>query len=118
MGKQEADWDDLFQRIRKTVQEWRNENPTATLTEIEDTVDKELAGARVQLIEELALQSRSRNLQEIPMAERPKCRECGRSLLANGKQSRALTTNNNRRIRLERSKAYCKHCQVSFFPSR
>jgi hypothetical protein len=118
MGKQEADWDDLFQRIRKTVQEWREENLTATLTEIENAVDNELAVARVQLIEELALQSRSRNLQEIPMAERPKCPECGRPVLANGKQRRTLTTNNNKRIRLERSKAYCKHCQVSFFPPR
>jgi tRNA(Ile2) C34 agmatinyltransferase TiaS len=117
MSEQEANWDDLFQRVRKTVQEWRDENPTATLTEIETAVDKELSVVRVEMIEELALQSRSKNLREIPRAERPKCPECGRSVVANGRQERTLTTNHDQRIHLERSKAYCRHCQVSFFPS-
>lgn len=117
MSEWDADWDDLVRRIRKAVQEWRDENPTATLTEIENAVDDELSVARVELIEELALQARSRDLREIPLAERPKCPECGRPVVANGKQSRTLTTNHDKRIQLERSKAYCKHCEVSFFPS-
>ena len=117
MSKRDTDWDDLMRRIRKTVREWQDENPTATLTEIENAVDDELSVARVELIEELALQARSRDLKEIPLAERPKCPKCGRAVVANGKQSRTLTTNHDKRIQLERSKAYCKHCEVSFFPS-
>ena len=117
MNERDADWDDLMRRIRKAVQEWRDENPTATLTEIENAVDDELSVARIELIEELALQARSRDLREIPLAERPKCPECGRPVVANGKQSRTLTTNHDKHIELERSKAYCKHCEVSFFPS-
>ena len=117
MSERDTDWDDLVRRIRKAVQEWRDENPTATVTEIENTVDNELSVARVELIEEMALQARSRDLREIPLTERPKCRECGRPVVANGKQSRTLTTNHDKRIQLERSKAYCKHCEVSFFPS-
>ena len=42
MSERDADWDDLVRRIRKAVQEWRDENPTATLTEIENAVDDEL----------------------------------------------------------------------------
>lgn len=117
MSDRDADWDDLVRRIRKAVQEWRDENRTATLTEIENAVDEELSVARVELIEELALQARSRDLRAIPPEERPRCPECGRPVVANGKQSRTLTTNHDKRIQLERSKAYCKHCKVSFFPS-
>jgi hypothetical protein len=117
MSDRDADWTDLVGRIRKTVQEWRDENPTATLTEIENAVDGELSAARVELIEELALQARSRDLKAIPPEERPRCPECGRPVVANGKQSRTLTTNHDKHIELERSKAYCKHCEVSFFPS-
>jgi hypothetical protein len=93
-----------------------DENPTATLTEIENAVDDELSVARIELIEELALQARSRDLREIPLAERLKCPECGRPVVANGKQSRTLTTNHDKHIDLERSKAYCKYCEVSFSP--
>jgi hypothetical protein len=117
MKGQEADWADLAQRIKKTVQEWRDDNPAATLTEIENVVDKELSVARAVLINELALQGRSRDIRALPRDERPKCPECGRPVVANGKQVRTLTTNHDQRIELERSKAYCKHCQVSFFPS-
>lgn len=117
MNDKEANWEDLIRGIRKTVQEWRDENPTATLTEIEDVVDGELAVARVELIEELALRARSRDLRAIPPEARPKCPECGRPVVANGKQSRTLTTNHGKRIELARSKAYCKQCAVSFFPS-
>jgi hypothetical protein len=117
MSERDADWDDLVRRIRKAVQEWRDENPTASLTEIENAVDEELSVARVELIEELALRGRSRDLRVLAPSERPKCPECGRPVVANGRQSRTLTTNHDKQIQLERSKAYCKHCQVSFFPS-
>lgn len=116
MSEQGADWEDLVRGIRKTVQEWRQRNPTATLTEIENAVDEELSVARVELIEELALQARSKDLRVLAPAERPKCPECGRPVLANGKQRRTLTTNHGKQIHLERSKGYCKHCGVSFFP--
>ena len=57
MEENEAKWDDLFTKIKAAIIEWREENPTATLTEIEEQVDRNLSGVRVQMIEDVALVS-------------------------------------------------------------
>ena len=114
----EAKWNELFQRIEKVVQEWREENPVATLTEIEEAVDKELAVVRVKMVEDLALEGVGRNIKGLSWEERPKCPECEEPVRANGRGERRLTTSYEQQVKLERSKAYCPQCDLSFFPPR
>lgn len=117
MSEMQEKWDDLFGRIAETVERWRQEHPEATLTEIEEAVGGRIAEVRTQMVEDLAHQGRTADLKRVPKEARPRCPQCGEPVIANGKQKRRLITDYEQHIDLERSKAYCTHCQVSFFPS-
>jgi hypothetical protein len=116
MSEREENWDELFAKIRQVIREWRADNPAATLTEIEDKVDNELAEVRVELVTELAQEGKTQDLRALPVGARPPCPACGGKTVANGRGSRRLVTTYEKEIALERSRAYCPHCQVSFFP--
>lgn len=103
--------------ISAAIVEWRKEHPEATLTEIEEEVDDRVSQMRTQMVQDLALQGRTVDLTSLAKEKRPRCPQCGRPVQANGKQERKLITEHNQRIELERSQAYCPHCQVTFFPS-
>lgn len=111
-------WDDLFEEASEEVRRWRQKHKKATLTEIEDTVDSELAKMRAQMIQDLALASELANLNDVPIEERPKCPRCGEPLSANGKQKRQLVTEHEEAINLSRSKGVCPQCGASSFPPR
>ena len=116
MTEKRSKWEDLFERIGEAIGEWRQENPEATLTEIEEAVDRRLAPVRAEMVEDLAQEGRTADLTALTEEERPSCPQCGKAVVANGRQRRRLTTEREQTIELERSKAYCPHCQVSFFP--
>ena len=116
MAKKKDKWKDLFEGIGEAIAKWRRENPGATLSEIEEAVDSRLAPVRAEMVEDLAGEGRTADLTALREEERPSCPGCGRPVVANGKQRRRLTTEREQTIELERSKAYCPHCQVSFFP--
>ena len=111
-------WDDLYEEASQEVLQWRRKHKKATLTEIENTVDNELARMRAQMIQDLALASETVDLRSMAREERPKCPQCGRPLVANGWQERELTTDNEQGVELRRNKGYCQQCKLSFFPPR
>lgn len=109
-------WDDLFQEASDEVERWRRANKKATLTEIENTLDGELAKMRARIVQDLAMESSLADLTQLTGEERPRCPQCGQALVANGRQERELTTEHEQSIRLSRSKAYCPQCRTSHFP--
>jgi hypothetical protein len=113
----QKDWDELYQEASQAMQRWRQEHKRATLTEIEETVDEELARIRAQMIQDLAMASDVADIRSLAKEDRPKCPQCGRPVTANGWQKRRLTTDHEQEVELNRSKAYCRHCKLSFFPS-
>ena len=117
MTEEETQWDELFDLVAQAVSEWRRKHPRAKLTEIEKAVDRHLSEVRVQMVQDLAQQGETADLTQLEEEERPRCPECGRAVVGNGKQKRRLRTDHEQTIELERSKAYCAHCKVSFFPS-
>ena len=50
----EAAWDRQAAQVRAEVQAWRATRPQATLTQIEQEVDRRLAAARARLVEAVA----------------------------------------------------------------
>lgn len=110
-------WNDLFEEASQEMESWRRKHEKVTLTEIEDTVDSKLARMRAKMIEDLAMVSELADLRSMAREERPKCPQCGRWVAANGQQKRELTTDHEQGVELRRSKAYCRHCELSFFPS-
>jgi uncharacterized protein with PIN domain len=78
-------WDELYEEANREVQRWRRKNKKATLTEIEDTVDNELAKMRTRMVQDLAMASESADLRSMVKEERPKCPQCGRPLATVGR---------------------------------
>jgi uncharacterized protein with PIN domain len=112
------EWVSKFRKASSEISDWRSQHPRASLTDIENTVDEELAKVRAAMIQELALESAMTDIKQLPAEERPKCPKCGRPLVSNGKQKRKITTTYDQSVELERSKGYCSHCRVSYFPPR
>ena len=111
-------WDELYEEASREVLHWRKKHKKATLTEIEDTVDSELAKMRARMIQDLAMASELSDLPSLAKEKRPRCPQCGRPMAANGEQERRLVTEHEQGVELKRSKGYCRHCKLSFFPSR
>ena len=114
--KKQRQWDALYQQANHEIRQWRKEHKKATLTEIENTVDGELAKMRAQMIEDLALASEVAELNDVSQEERPQCPECGAPLSANGKQKRQLVTEHEQAVNLTRSQGVCPRCGLSSFP--
>ncbi len=112
------EWVRKFRQASSEISDWRSQHPRASLTDIEETVDEELAKVRAAMIQELALESALTDIKRLARKERPKCPSCGRPLAANGKQKRWITTTYEQSVELERSKGYCSNCRVSYFPPR
>lgn len=109
-------WDELFAAASERMEQWRQENGQANFTAIEKEVDGELARVRAQIIQDLALESKQADIRGRRGEEKVKCPECGAAVKANGQEKRRLVTDYEEAIELERSKAKCLSCGVSFFP--
>ena len=114
--KKEEKWQETFRLTSETVNQWRKKHPKATFSEIENSVDEEIAKIRADMIQDLIKESELQDFKRLSQEKRPKCPVCGQTLASNGRQSRELVTSHEQVIEVERSKGYCKRCRVSYFP--
>lgn len=112
----EARWQPLSQETLHAMSEWRRQHPRATWSEIEHSLDAQLARLRAQMLQDLALSSPSGDLPTMPESERPVCATCGARLEAQGQQTRTLVTEHDQTIKLSRSYATCPACGAGLFP--
>jgi ribosomal protein S27AE len=98
------------------MSEWRQHHPTATLREIEETMDERLNQLRAGMREELVKMSPQANGSETPREERPVCERCGKVLVSRGKQRRQLQTGGGQQVEIERSYGTCPDCGQGLFP--
>lgn len=103
--KQEPD-DELEQRMRQ----WQQAHPEATLTEIEEAVEAELATVRKRLVEGLVA------AQEAAGEEEPACPRCGARMVKNGRRQRRLKGKEGQVIELDRQQWRCLSCGATLFP--
>jgi hypothetical protein len=100
------------------MQDWRTAHPRASFAEIEAAVDERLARVRARMLEEAALASRAADVGALPVAERPRCPDCGQAVVDRGRHTRTLTVSGNQPVCLERSYAVCPACGAGLFPPR
>jgi hypothetical protein len=93
--------------IRARMQSWRTAHPRATLTEIEQELDRQLATVRAQWLTELAGTS---------PADMGVCPDCGGALVRRGERARSLRTTGDQDIVLRRPYATCSRCGRGLFP--
>ena len=112
----EAHWQQLAGEVFAGFKEWRQQHPTASLTEIEQALDERWARVRARLVEDAALASAAADLRTSP--SRPPCPECGTPMHADGQAVRRVTTVGDQRLTLRRSRARCPACGAALFPPR
>jgi uncharacterized protein with PIN domain len=108
-------WSELMGEAMKEVKQWRLSHPKAKLTEIEQALDEQLGQVRARMLEDLALASEAAHLNK-QKPEWPKCPQCDEPLISRGRQMRELETNQDQRLRLDRSYASCPRCGAGLFP--
>ena len=110
----DARWHDLAAEVLTGFRAWRTQHPTATLTEIEDDLDRRLHRMRARLLEAAALRSAAAEVAAMPT--RPACPACGAPMEADGREARRLTTTGDEVLTLTRSRARCPACGAGLFP--
>jgi transposase-like protein len=103
---QEEQPDELTRKMRQ----WRQANPQATLTEIEEAVEAELAQLRKQLVEEMIRE------EMVGRQEEPDCPQCGQEMVKNGRRQRKLKSKEGQTIQLDRQQWRCLSCGTTLFP--
>ncbi len=111
-----VEWAALAEAAFAEVTAWRQQHPTATLREIETTIDERLAKLRAQMLQDTALASAAADLTGVAAEERPVCPACGQRLQPRGQQVRQLTTAHEQPVVLTRSYATCPACGAGLFP--
>jgi predicted RNA-binding Zn-ribbon protein involved in translation (DUF1610 family) len=103
-------WQERSQEAFVQVAHWQQDHPTATLAEIEETMDRHLMVLRAQLIQEVA--------QATPdaLASSPPCPKCGTNMHARGRRKRSLQTQGDQYVTLKRTYFTCPDCGYSFSP--
>ena len=94
---------------RDRLSEWRKQNPKATLTEIELSVEKELAKLRAEWVTGV--------VKERPTSEAEPCPNCQRKMVRNGRKKRELQGKDGTVLKIERDQMKCQGCGLIFFPS-
>jgi ribosomal protein S27AE len=110
----DAHWQDLAAAVLTGFRAWREQHPTATLTEIEDELDRRWYRLRARVVEDAAVRSAAADLGAT--ATRPACPRCGTPLQADGREVRRLTTTGDEVLTLTRSHARCPVCGTGLFP--
>lgn len=112
----DAHWDELAAEVLSGMKEWRMQHPKATLRQIEAALDERLGKMRARMLQDAALASAAADIKAAHVSERPVCRACGSPLEERTVAARALVTQQNQLLRLERSYGVCPTCGTGLFP--
>lgn len=110
MNEEKETTSEQYEKMAGRIKQWRRENPKATLTEIEEAVDKELNQLRRVMVEGVIGESEA--VEKVTM----RCPNCGVGMRGNGKKKRELQSKGGERIELERAQMRCPACGMTVFP--
>ncbi len=102
-------WDRQAADARTAIEAWRLAHPAATLKDIEQEVDRQLAAVRAGLVAALA------DTQLVTTGP-PPCPECGGPMRWDRERTRRLITTHDEPIDLTRRYARCPECGTGLFP--
>jgi transposase-like protein len=96
--------------LTQKMSQWQKANPDATLTEMEEAVEAELAQLRKQLVEEMVWE------KEVASQEAADCPQCGQEMVKNGRRQRELKGKEGQTLQLDRQQWRCLACGATLFP--
>jgi phosphotransacetylase len=110
MDEKQTSGEEQLDELTQKMSQWQKTNPHATLTEMEEAVEAELAQLRKQLVEEMVRE------KEAASQEAPDCAQCGEQMVKNGQRQRELKGKEGQTIRLDRQQWRCLSCEATLFP--
>lgn len=110
MDEKQTSQNEVPDEVLEKLTQWRQANPKATLTEIEEAVEAELATIRKEWVTALA------QAGEESQAVAPTCAQCGQAMVKNGRRRRRLKGKEGQTMELERQQWRCLGCGATIFP--
>jgi transposase-like protein len=110
MNEKQFPQQDVPDALMQKLDQWRQDNPQATLTEIEEAVEGKLAALRKELVERIA------GADVASSQEVPGCPCCKQQMVKNGRKKRKLRSKEGQIIELERQQWRCLGCGTTLFP--
>jgi ribosomal protein L34E len=110
----EAEWRRWSQEMYRGMQDWRAEHPRASLTAIEQELDRRLSAGRARLLEQVAQQSPAAAWRG--REEAPRCPQCGTPLQPRGRKRRQVRTQGGHELMVQREYGVCPQCGQGLFP--
>ena len=112
MDTDKEHWHDRFEEVEAKIRAWQQTKPRATLTEIEEAVEEELARLQRQLVEGLAGEMESKETE----GKEYRCPACQTLMHRNGKKKRRIRSKEDQVIELNREQVRCPECGMTLFP--
>ena len=110
MNKKESPQKETPDTLTNKMVQWRRANPQATLTEIEEAVEAELAQLRQALVTKMTQEEMLDTQAEMV------CPDCGQKMVKNGQRKRKLRSKEGQTIELNRQQWRCLDCGTTLFP--
>ena len=110
MDEKQTPSEEQTDELARKMSQWQQANPHATLTEMEEAVEAELAQLRKQLVEEMM-----REKEAVSQAA-PDCPQCGQKMVKNGRRQRELKGKEGQTLELARQQWRCLSCEATLFP--
>lgn len=111
-----SEWKRLVGEISSGIKEWVEQNPKATMAEIERETMRRMAQLQARVMEEIV---RAKAVeQRADREETGICAECGEKMQYRGEQERHLQAQGGQEVVFKRRYTVCPKCGAGFFPPR
>ncbi len=106
-------WQKLVDEITSGLKEWADQNPKATMAEIERETMRRMAQLQARMLEDIV---RAKAAEQKAANETVVCPECGEKMQSRGEQERHLQAQGGQAVVFKRGYLVCPKCGASFFP--
>lgn len=107
-------WQELVAEITSGIKEWVDQNPKATMAEIERETMRRMAQLQARMMEDI-LRTKAAE-QRSDRSETVVCPQCGEKMQSRGDQERHLQAQGGQEVVFKRGYAVCPKCGATFFP--
>jgi predicted RNA-binding Zn-ribbon protein involved in translation (DUF1610 family) len=107
-------WQKLVAEITSGMKEWVEQNPKATMAEIEREMMRRMAQLQARMMADI-LRAKATE-QKAAGDERVVCPECGAEMHYRGDRERRLQAQGGQEVVFKRGYAVCPECGAAFFP--
>ena len=107
-------WQTLVAEITSGLKEWVDQNPKATMADIERETMRRMSQLQARLMEDI-LRTKAVEQRADPQ-ESVVCPECGAEMRYRGDRERRLQAQGGQEVVFQRGYAVCPECGAAFFP--